>query len=68
MTHISLDEQILLTACATSSISLRTRYCPLCHQMQFRGDALYIEVKCRRCKSLVIFQGEIVRSYNVQPY
>ena len=68
MTNISLDEQIRLTNLATCSISMHSRYCPVCSSLMFRGEALYVEIKCRKCKYLLTFQGETVRSYNVQPY
>ena len=66
--NYTLDEQIRLTNLATCSISLRNRYCPICEQLQFKGDALNVEMKCRRCKQILIFQGETVKAYNLKPY
>ena len=68
MTTEQLLYESLLTRIATCASSLRNRYCPMCSQLQFKGDAIDIEIRCRRCKTMVVFQGETVRAYQIKPY
>lgn len=68
MTTEQLLYESLLTRVATCASSLRSRYCPACSQLQFKGDAIDVEIRCRRCKSMLVFQGETVRAYNIKPY
>ena len=68
MTTLTWDEKNVLTRAATCSISLRNRYCPTCSQLQFKGEAIDVEIRCRRCKQILVFQGETVRTYNIKPY
>ncbi len=66
-----LQQNNYLTSLATGSISYppTERRCPICSSLQFKGEALYIEIRCRRCKTMLLFQREEIRPhYSIQPY
>ena len=66
-----LQKNNYLTRLATGSISYppAERRCPVCSSLQFKGEALYIEIRCRRCKSNLCFQyDDVTLNYTIQPY
>lgn len=64
----SIQQNMLLTRWATCGSVLPQRDCPICGSRQFDGFAQRILIKCRRCKSMLEFEGERVRPYNIQSF
>jgi len=57
-----------LTSLATNASILPREDCRVCGSQLFRGYAQFLEIKCRSCKTLNLFDGEVVKTYNVTPY
>ena len=50
-----------LTAYASYDSVMPERDCPVCGSLQFKGYPQRVEVKCRRCKTLLLFEGDVVK-------
>ena len=64
----SLQENIRLTRLATCGSVLPERDCPICGSLQFKGFPQRVQVKCRRCKTMLMYEGEHVTPYNIQAF
>lgn len=64
----SLLLQNYLTSLATSGTVLPRKDCPMCGALLFKGYAQFLEIKCRSCKAMNLFDGEEVKTYNPKPY
>ena len=63
-----IQQNNLLTRWATCGSVLPERDCPICGSLQFKGFPQRVQVKCRRCKTMLMFEGERVSSYNIQAF
>ena len=53
-------EHFFLTSVASYDSVLPERDCPVCGSLQFKGYPLRVESKCRRCKTMLLFEGDRV--------
>ena len=63
-----LAEEICLTIAATNASVLPRADCRICGTLLFKGYAQFLEIKCRSCKMMNLFDGQEVRTYTVKPY
>ena len=57
-----------LSAMATGGSILPREDCRVCGALLFKGYAQFLEIKCRGCKTMNLFEGESVKIYNPKPY
>ena len=57
----SVQQNYYLTGVASYDSVLPERDCPVCGSLQFKGYPQRVEVKCRRCKTLLLFEGDVVK-------
>lgn len=64
----NVQRNFYLTGVASYDSVLPERYCPVCEHLQFKGYAQRIELKCRRCKTMLMFVGEQIIPTSVKVF
>lgn len=57
-----------LTTLATGCSVLPRQGCLCCGSLLFKGYAQMVEIKCRSCKAINLFEPDQARFYLVKPY